>query len=251
MPLPKSLSSEHEICFENNTEIEIESQAENNAILSISENQQQNQYHQQPINCQLSHLPLLQITQPINQTSFHLSSFQTQALIQPPSLLLPPPLPPQTPPPPPSRPQPPPPPIRPPPPPTRLLPLPPPLPPPQTRQRNQPQSISSNRNITQNTTYLKARQAIFLENNNPHHFLGEMSLSCSKCWALHWIDEKLNISSVQNPVFSHCCDKGKIILPAVTPLPESFVRLLSQNQLMSKNLCIQQCICIYKLKSQY
>ena len=53
------------------------------------------------------------------------------------------------------------------------------------------------------------------------HSLGRMNIPCPRCFALHWMDEKLSNSSLQDPHFGMCCLQGTIKLPPlVTPPPE-------------------------------
>ena len=53
------------------------------------------------------------------------------------------------------------------------------------------------------------------------HSLGRMNIPCLYCFPLHWMDEKLSNSSLQNPQFCLCCLEGNIKLaPLITPPPE-------------------------------
>ena len=61
------------------------------------------------------------------------------------------------------------------------------------------------------------------------HDLGDLTIHCSDCHALHWLAEKLAGSSVRNPRFGMCCTQGKISLPPLHhPPPELSLLLVSQ-----------------------
>src|SRR5260370_42234355 len=51
--------------------------------------------------------------------------------------------------------------------------------------------------------------------------LGTMTNQCSHCGALHWLQERLSGSSQRNPVFSRCCNQGKVSLPLLQQVPEA------------------------------
>ena len=46
-----------------------------------------------------------------------------------------------------------------------------------------------------------------------------MTVECSHCHALHFLDEKLANSSRRNPRFSSCCLQGQVVCPPVQPWP--------------------------------
>ncbi len=52
------------------------------------------------------------------------------------------------------------------------------------------------------------------------HILGEMTIMCSKCGAVHFLEERATSSSRANPQFTLCCAQGKITLPMLAPPPE-------------------------------
>ena len=56
-----------------------------------------------------------------------------------------------------------------------------------------------------------------------HHF----DLRCSRCGAIHWIDERIAKSSKANPKF-RCCHDGTIELPQVNDTPEELRTLLTE-----------------------
>ena len=45
------------------------------------------------------------------------------------------------------------------------------------------------------------------------HDFGHMDVICQWCGALHWMNEKLNHSSVNNPIFGMCCNSSRVKLP--------------------------------------
>ena len=53
-----------------------------------------------------------------------------------------------------------------------------------------------------------------------------MTVPCPFCGALHFIQERLTLSSQTNPVFGSCCLSGKISLPASVAPPEPLRALL-------------------------
>jgi hypothetical protein len=58
------------------------------------------------------------------------------------------------------------------------------------------------------------------------HYLGNMTVVCPKCNALHWMAERLSHSSNANPLFGGCCLSGKIRLPLLEDVPQTLRRLL-------------------------
>ncbi len=61
--------------------------------------------------------------------------------------------------------------------------------------------------------------------NWPVHDMGPMNLVCPSCHALHWKDERLAKSSLQNPKFGKCCLSGKVHLPSLDPPPPELQNL--------------------------
>ena len=49
--------------------------------------------------------------------------------------------------------------------------------------------------------------------------LGNMNILCSYCHTLHWINEKVEASTISEPIFTICCLWGLVHLPALKPLP--------------------------------
>ena len=66
--------------------------------------------------------------------------------------------------------------------------------------------------------------------NWPVHNMGLMNVECPFCHALHWKEEHLLKSFLQNPKFGKCCLSGKIWLPTLDqPPPELHTLLTSQD----------------------
>ena len=64
------------------------------------------------------------------------------------------------------------------------------------------------------------------------HYLGPCDVVCSMCQALHWIQKRSYKSTIDDPLFFNCCQRGQIILPL---FPDSFEPLISllRNQMKS------------------
>jgi hypothetical protein len=60
----------------------------------------------------------------------------------------------------------------------------------------------------------------------PDLFLGPMTVQCISCGALHWMVEKRSDSSLINPTFGRCCQRGKVSLPSMRTPPEPLYSLL-------------------------
>ncbi len=58
------------------------------------------------------------------------------------------------------------------------------------------------------------------------HTLGEMTILCGKCNALHFLEERVASNLHANSQFTLCCAQGKVTLPQLAPPPKSFRRLL-------------------------
>jgi hypothetical protein len=59
-------------------------------------------------------------------------------------------------------------------------------------------------------------------------------INCQKCGALVWIEEKSG-GSIRDPLFSICCNKGKVKLPEHKGLPQYIETLLSQSNELGKH----------------
>lgn len=47
-----------------------------------------------------------------------------------------------------------------------------------------------------------------------------MNVRSQFCSALHWLQERVSTSSVQDPSFENCCKQGAIVLEAPQKIPE-------------------------------
>ncbi|OBZ78054.1 hypothetical protein A0H81_02325 [Grifola frondosa] len=59
------------------------------------------------------------------------------------------------------------------------------------------------------------------------HDIGKMDVACSHCHALHFIGERLSISSLANPRFGSCCLQGQVKLPDPSMPPNILRRLFN------------------------
>jgi hypothetical protein len=56
-----------------------------------------------------------------------------------------------------------------------------------------------------------------------------MEVKCRACGAQHWLAEKISRSSTNNPVFSLCCNNGKVVIPVLETPPDGLRNLLERN----------------------
>jgi hypothetical protein len=68
-----------------------------------------------------------------------------------------------------------------------------------------------------------------------YHTLGEMTIVCGKCNALHFLEEHATLNSCTNPQFTLCCAQGKMTLPPLAPPLEPLRRLLTCNEANAKD----------------
>ena len=59
----------------------------------------------------------------------------------------------------------------------------------------------------------------------PANDLGPMNIQCLFCYAFHWIEERVSSSSIRNPEFESCCQRGKVKLPALRVPPTELYNL--------------------------
>jgi hypothetical protein len=59
------------------------------------------------------------------------------------------------------------------------------------------------------------------------HRCSPMHYECKNCKALHYLEEKLAVSSNRNPVFTSCCANGKVKLPTLQEPPANLKHLLT------------------------
>jgi len=58
------------------------------------------------------------------------------------------------------------------------------------------------------------------------HHLGSCDVICSSCHAAHWIQERSYKSTINDPLFFSCCQRGQILLPSFPDAPEPLKSLL-------------------------
>jgi hypothetical protein len=59
------------------------------------------------------------------------------------------------------------------------------------------------------------------------HRCSPMNYECSHFGALHYLEEKLQSSSIRDPVFTLCCANGKVKLPLLQEPPTDLKNLLT------------------------
>jgi hypothetical protein len=62
-----------------------------------------------------------------------------------------------------------------------------------------------------------------------------MVVNCENCGALHWLDERISVSSRSNPTFGLCCNSGKVVLPMLRDPPESLKVLIEGDDRQGKD----------------
>ena len=96
------------------------------------------------------------------------------------------------------------------------------------RSRRFRESYLSNRlQISQQFTLPLARQSL-ISQQSYRHSLGPCNIICSSCEALHWIHERSYRSTIHNPLFFSCCQRGQIVLPSFPDAPEPLKSLLEE-----------------------
>ena len=78
------------------------------------------------------------------------------------------------------------------------------------------------------------------------HQLGRCNFSCCFCGAEHWIEERVQESSLQAPKFSTCCERGVVIMDKFDDPPQPLYSLL-----MDSAPCIFPCYMFVDNKRQY
>ena len=61
-----------------------------------------------------------------------------------------------------------------------------------------------------------------------------MNVPCQFCLVLHWLQERVSISSWQNLQFENCCKQGAIVLEALQNVSEFFLMLFQGDDPLSK-----------------
>lgn len=62
-----------------------------------------------------------------------------------------------------------------------------------------------------------------------------MNVHCEFCLALHWLQERVSTSSVQNPRFENCCKQGAIVLEAPQNIPDFISNLFHADDPLSRH----------------
>lgn len=62
-----------------------------------------------------------------------------------------------------------------------------------------------------------------------------MNICCQFFSALHWLQERVSTSSIQNPRFENCCKQGAIVLEAPQNVPEFISNLFQADNPLSKH----------------
>jgi hypothetical protein len=61
------------------------------------------------------------------------------------------------------------------------------------------------------------------------HTFDFCNIVCPSCGALHWIEERSYRSTINNPLFFSCCQRGQINLPHFPDAPEPLKSLLQDD----------------------
>jgi hypothetical protein len=61
------------------------------------------------------------------------------------------------------------------------------------------------------------------------HELNRCNILCNYCGAQHWIEERVQASTMSSPKFSTCCEKGIIVLDLFEDPPEPLYSLLTES----------------------
>ncbi|KIK36583.1 hypothetical protein CY34DRAFT_16296 [Suillus luteus UH-Slu-Lm8-n1] len=68
---------------------------------------------------------------------------------------------------------------------------------------------------------------------NPH-YLGRLDVECPNCHVLHFISERLSVSSIRNPRFGMCCLQGQVSLPPFPQWPSELQQAYTDRTFVSK-----------------
>lgn len=78
----------------------------------------------------------------------------------------------------------------------------------------------------QTSTQLPLGRRPLDSNLSNRHNLGLCNVICSSCYAIHWIQERSYKSTINDPLFFTCCQRGRVILPPFLDAPEPLRSLL-------------------------
>ncbi len=79
-----------------------------------------------------------------------------------------------------------------------------------------------------------------------HHRLGRCDISCIFCGADHWIEERVQESTIAVPQFSTCCKRGAVMMDKFDDPPQPLYSLL-----MDSTPCIFPCYIFVDNERQY
>ena len=79
-----------------------------------------------------------------------------------------------------------------------------------------------------------------------HHRLNRCNVLCTFCGAEHWIEERVQSSTILSPKFSTCCESGVIMMDKFDDPPQPLYSLL-----MDSTLCIFPCCMFIDNERQY
>ena len=113
-------------------------------------------------------------------------------------------------------------------------------------QTNQ-QSNASENQIPTFTNLPQGRHPFDGKNDRLRHQMGQMSIRCAHCDALHWIEERIASSPRRRPNFTACCSCGKVSLPPLAQPPSPLRDLLEGQTAEAKqfrnHICLHICWC--------
>ena len=62
-----------------------------------------------------------------------------------------------------------------------------------------------------------------------------MEVVCSKCFALHWLNAKLDRRLKEEPLFGTCCSNGNVQLLKLSQLPPTLLELYTTDTSIAKD----------------
>ena len=91
--------------------------------------------------------------------------------------------------------------------------------------------VSNNTSITisQSQNLLPKARRPLLPQQSIRHILDPCNIICPSCGAPHWIQERSYRSTINNPLFFNCCQRGQISLPHFPDAPEPLKSLLQDD----------------------
>ena len=84
----------------------------------------------------------------------------------------------------------------------------------------------ASRQINEVTCPLSVARRPFDADKSYRHSLGLCNVVCSFCHAMHWIQERSYKSTINDPLFFACCQRGQIVLPSFSDASEPLKSLL-------------------------